>query len=78
MNFFTHPDIPVFEVLQDVDLARPLRSILQPSIPISIISKPILSEAGLEDFIPRFRPGKFVFDFSHQAASLPERWVNLR
>jgi len=46
------PDMPIFKILQDIDLTDPLWSILKPAIPVAVIGKPVLSGTGSKDFIP--------------------------
>jgi hypothetical protein len=53
MDRLSCPDMPVFEILQDVDLAGPLWGILKPAIPITVISKPVLSRTGSKNLVPR-------------------------
>jgi hypothetical protein len=77
MDLLSCPHLPVLKILENVDLTASLRSILKPTIPVTIIRKPVLTETGLEDFISGFRPGKFVFEFCHYVESLTERFVNL-
>jgi len=43
MDLLSCPDMPVFEIFQDIDLVGPLWSILKPAIPVSVIAKPVLS-----------------------------------
>jgi hypothetical protein len=62
--------MPVLEVLKNINLPGSLRGVLKPSIPVSIIGKPVLPGASLKDLIPGFRPGEFVLQFAHDAASL--------
>jgi hypothetical protein len=49
-----YPHMPVFKVLQDINLACPFWSILKAATLIAVISRPVLTEAGLEDLIPGF------------------------
>jgi hypothetical protein len=46
--------LTVLQVLQDINLAGSFWSILKPSIPVAVIGKPVLTEAGLEDLVPGF------------------------
>jgi len=62
MDLLTCPYVPVFEVLEDVNLAGSFRSILKPAVPVAVIGKPVLPRAGFEYFVPCFRPGKFVLN----------------
>ena len=59
------PDMSIFEILQDIDLAGSFWNIPKPSIPVAVISKPVLSWAGPKNLIPCFWPGEFIFEFSH-------------
>ncbi len=68
MDLLSYPDMPVFEMFEDVDLAVSFWSILKPAIPISIVGKPVLSGTGCKNLIPRFRPREFIFEFSHDGA----------
>ncbi len=52
----------VFELLKDIDLPGSFWGIEIPSTPVSIIVERILSGAGLEDSIPGYGPGEFVFE----------------
>jgi hypothetical protein len=54
MDFLACPDLPILEVLQDVDLPGSLGGIFEPAVPIAVIGKPILPWTGIEDLIPRF------------------------
>ena len=65
MDFFSCPDMSVFEVLQDIDLPGSAGSILKPAIPVTVISKPVLSGAGFEGFIPAVGPGEFILESGH-------------
>jgi hypothetical protein len=78
MDFFSYPHLPVLEVFQNINLSGSLRGVLKPSVPVAIIGKPVLSRASLEDLIPGFRPGEFILQLTHDAASLCERSVYLR
>jgi hypothetical protein len=70
MDLFSCPSLAVLQVLQNINLAGSLWGVLKPAIPESVIGKPVLPGAGFEDFIPGFRPGKFVFESSHRSPNL--------
>jgi hypothetical protein len=65
MNLCPGPHVTVFEVLEDVDLPGSFWGIEIPTAPVTIIIEIILPGAGLEDSIPRYGPGKFVFEGCH-------------
>jgi hypothetical protein len=65
MDFFPRPGLAVFKVFQDVNLPCSFRSILEPTIPKSVIREPVLPGANSEDLIPGFGPGEFVLEFGH-------------
>jgi len=60
VNSISSPQVPVFEVLKDIDLSGSFRSVLFPTAPIGIVTEIVLSGAGLKDLIPGFGPGKFI------------------
>ena len=70
MDFLASPSMTVFEVLQDINLASSLWSILEPSIPETVVSEPVLSGTSSKDFIPAFGPGEFVLDLAHLSGHL--------
>ncbi len=57
VDLFSSPGLPVLQVLQNINLPASLRGILKPAIPEAVISKPVLSGADFENFIPGFGPG---------------------
>jgi hypothetical protein len=60
MNSVSLPQVPVFEVLQGINLSGSFGGVLFPTSPIGIVSEIILSGTGLKDLIPGFGPGKFI------------------
>jgi len=60
VNRISSPQVPVFEVLQSINLSGPFGSVLFPTSPIGIVTEIVLSGAGLKDLIPGFGPGKFI------------------
>jgi len=60
VDLLSCPHMPVFKILQDINLAGSFWSILKPSVPVAVIGKPVLTEAGLEDLVPCFWPWEFV------------------
>ena len=70
MDLLASPGMTVLKVLQDIDLAISLWSILEPAIPEAVVSEPVLSGAGFKGFIPAFGPGQFVLDLVHLTGNL--------
>ena len=70
MDLFSSPGLTVLQVLQDINLPSSFRGILEPAIPETIIGKPVLSGAGLENFIPALGPGEFVLESGHRRCNL--------
>ena len=70
MDFLSRPGLAVFKVLQDVNLTGSFWSILKPAIPKAVVSKPVLSGAGFEGFIPGFGPGELVLEIGHRSGNL--------
>jgi hypothetical protein len=66
MDLFSSPGLTVFKGFQNINLAGSFRGILTPAIPETIISKPVLSGAGFEGFVPGFGPGEFVLESGHR------------
>jgi len=56
LDLLSSPGLTVFKVLQDINLPSSFRGVLEPTIPETIIGKPVLSGAGFEGFIPAFGP----------------------
>jgi hypothetical protein len=50
-----------------VDLSFKPLLIIEPTVPKTIMGKPVLSGAGLEGFIPAFGPGEFVIESGHRS-----------
>jgi len=67
MDLFSGPGLTVLQVLKDINLAGSFMGILEPAIPKAVISKPVLSGAGFEGFIPAFGPGEFVLESGHRS-----------
>ena len=70
VDLFAGPGLAIFKVFQDINLAASFKGILKPTIPKTIIGKPILSGAGLEEFIPGFGPGEFILESGHGSGNL--------
>ncbi|HEX9912918.1 MAG TPA: hypothetical protein VGB01_06705 [candidate division Zixibacteria bacterium] len=56
MDLLSCPHLPVFKVLQDVNLTGSFWNFIKPAMPVTIIGKPVLPGAGFKDLIPGFRP----------------------
>jgi hypothetical protein len=65
VDLFPGPHEAVLEILEDVDLSGPLRSIFFPPAPVCVVVEVILSRAGLEDLMPALGPGEFIVQFGH-------------
>lgn len=52
MDPFPCPNVSVFEILEDINLAGSFWSILKPAIPVSVIGKPVLPGTGPKHLIP--------------------------
>jgi hypothetical protein len=53
------------ELFKYIDVPGSFRGILFPTAPVTVIVEIILPGAGLEDSVPGYGPGKFVFKGAH-------------
>jgi hypothetical protein len=71
VNFCPCPHVAVLELFKNVNLPGSFGGIGFPTAPVPIVVEIVLSGAGLENSIPGYRPGKFVFEGAHFWIFLP-------
>jgi hypothetical protein len=59
------------ELFKNINLSGSIRSCIFPTAPVPIVVEIVLSGTGLENSIPGYGPGKFVFEGAHFWIFLP-------
>jgi hypothetical protein len=65
MYLFPCPHEAVFEIFENVNLPGPFGGVPLPTTPVCIVVEIILPGTDLENSIPGYGPGKFVFEGGH-------------
>ncbi len=61
MNLLTSPNMAILKILKDINWAGPVRSVLRPTVPIPVISEPVLTRTSFEDFVKqKFMQGQAI------------------